>query len=268
MTDTGSADGATEADPTDGARETDSADGVREPLLVGENLTRRFGDVLALSDVSVSVDPGEVTAFVGPNGSGKTTLLRVLAGLLDPTGGSVTYSGPESRRRIGYLPQQPAFRPRFTVRETLAFYAGLVDDDPDRLLDRVGLDAVADRRIGALSGGMTRLLGVGQALAGEPPVVALDEPGSSLDPAMSERVFDVAADIAAEAGRGVLLCSHDLALVERVADAVVVLDRGDVVATGSPATLHEKWGGPLVDTFGSAIEGDPSVIATHKGEDE
>lgn len=237
-----------------------------DTLLVGETLSHRFGDVVALSDVSVAIQPGNVTAFVGPNGSGKTTLLSTLAGLLDPTGGTVTYRGPEARRRIGYLPQQPAFRPRFTARETLAFYARLVEDDPDRLLERVGLGAVADRRIGALSGGMVRLLGVAQALAGAPPVVALDEPASSLDPAMSERVFDVAGDIAEE-GRAVMLCSHDLALVERVADAVIVLDRGEVVATGSPDALRAEWGGPLVDTFGEAIGSDSTAIAARTGEE-
>lgn len=248
------------------ATDQDAVRAREDTLLVGETLGRRFGDVVALSNVSVTIQAGDVTAFVGPNGSGKTTLLSILAGLLDPTDGTVTYRGPETRRRIGYLPQQPAFRPRFTARETLAFYARLVDDDPDRLLERVGLGAVADRRIGALSGGMVRLLGVAQALAGAPPVVALDEPASSLDPAMSERVFDVAGDIAEE-GRGVMLCSHDLALVERVADAVVVLDRGEVVATGSPEALREEWGGPLVDTFGEAIGSDPSVIAAQSGEE-
>ena len=214
----------------------------------------------------VTVEAGEVTAFVGPNGSGKTTFLSVLAGLHRPTGGTVSYRGPETHRRIGYLPQKPGFRPRFTARETLGVYARLVDDDPDRLLERVGLGAVADRRVGAPSGGMVRLLGVAQALAGAPPVVALDEPASSLDPGMSERVFDVAGDIAGE-GRGVVLCSHDLALVERVADTVVVLDRGDVVTTGSPEQLREKWGGPLVENFGSAVGDDPAAVATRTGED-
>jgi ABC-type multidrug transport system ATPase subunit len=236
-----------------------------DTLLSGESLTRRFDGVVALSEVSVTIEAGEVTAFVGPNGSGKTTLLSVLAGLLDPTDGTVTYRGPEADRRIGYLPQQPAFRPRFTARETLAFYARLVDDDPDRLLERVGLKAVADRRVGALSGGMVRLLGVAQALAGAPPVVALDEPASSLDPGMSGQVFDVASDVA-EDGRGVMLCSHDLALVERIADAVVVLNRGEVVAAGSPDALREEWGGPLVEGFGEVIEGDSTAIAAQTGE--
>lgn len=250
---------------------TEESDGsavetTEDTLLVGESLTRRFGDVVALSEVSVTIQAGEVTAFVGPNGSGKTTLLSILAGLVDPTDGTVTYRGPTARRRIGYLPQQPAFRPRFTAQETLAFYARLVEDDPDRLLEQVGLGAVADRRVEALSGGMVRLLGVAQALAGAPPVVALDEPASSLDPEMSERVFDVADDIA-EGGRGVVLCSHDLALVERVADAVVVLDRGAVVATGSPGTLREKWDGPLVERFGEVVGGDSAVIAAQTGEE-
>jgi ABC-type multidrug transport system ATPase subunit len=224
------------------------------------DVTKRFGDVTALAGVSLAVSPGEVVALVGPNGSGKTTLLRVLAGLLEPTAGTVSHEGPDAARRIGYLPQEPTFRPGFTTLETAAFYARLVDDDPAALLERVGLSGVTDRRVEALSGGMTRLLGIAQSLAGGPPVLALDEPASGLDPGMSRLVFEIVDDLAAE-DRAVVVTSHDLPLVERSADRIVVLDRGSVVASGTPEELAERTGGPLHETFTSLVQGDEDVVA-------
>ena len=189
------------------------------------DVRRSYGDVTALSGVSLTVPREGVTALIGPNGSGKTTLLEVVLGIEAPGGGSIEFADTEARRQVGYLPQRPMFRAGDTVRETAAFYADLVDDDPDRLLDRVGLGAVPDRRVEALSGGMTRLLGIAQALAGDPPVLALDEPASGLDPAMSEHIFDVVDSLAAD-GRAVLLTSHALPLVAQTADRVVVLSNG------------------------------------------
>jgi ABC-type multidrug transport system ATPase subunit len=231
---------------------------VTDTYLDGTGVSRTFGDVTALSDVSIDVPGGRVVALIGPNGSGKTTLLRILAGLLAPTDGEVTYEGPDATRPLGYLPQAPTFRPGFTTRETMAFYARLVDDDPDELLDRVGLGRVPDRRVEALSGGMTRLLGIAQALAGDPPVLALDEPASGLDPGMSQRVFDIVEELAAD-GHAVVVTSHDLPLVEGTADRIVVLDRGEVVAADSPEALRERTGGPLHETFTSLVGADEDV---------
>jgi ABC-type multidrug transport system ATPase subunit len=222
--------------------------------LYADEVNRTFGDVAALTAVNLDVPAAAVTALVGPNGSGKTTLLRLLAGLDEPTAGTVAYHGPAATREVGYLPQRPSFRPGFTVAETLGFYARLVDDDPDRLVERVGLSAAADRRIEALSGGMTRLVGVAQSLAGSPPVVVLDEPGSGLDPEATARVFDVVERLAAD-GRTVVISSHDLALVERTADCVAVLDGGELVAHDSPAGLRASWGGPLVETVVDHVDG-------------
>jgi len=230
-----------------------------DPVLSTESVTKSYGGVTALDDVSVSVPGTAVTALIGPNGSGKTTLLELLLGVERPSLGTVDYHGPEAVRRFGYLPQRPTFRPGFTVAETAAFYAGLVGDDAERLLEAVGLDAVADRRVSALSGGMTRLLGIAQALAGDPPVVVLDEPASGLDPAMSDRVFDVVADIAA-AGRAVVLSSHALPLVERTADHLIVLESGQLRTVGSPAELRERTGGPLHETFPTLLDRESAVV--------
>lgn len=230
-----------------------------ETYLSANEVGKTYGDVTALSDVSLDVPADAVTGLIGPNGSGKTTLLRVLLGLERPTGGTVEYHGPDAVRRLGYLPQRPTFRPGFSVRETIGFYADLVDDDPDRLLERVGLADVADRPVDGLSGGMTRLLGIAQALAGDPPVVVLDEPASGLDPAMSELIFDVVASIADE-GRAVALSSHELSLVERTADRLAVLESGAVVTVDTPEALRERTGGPLHETFTSLLDRDDAVV--------
>ena len=225
-----------------------------------EDVTVSFGDLTVLSGASFAVDAGTVTCLIGPNGSGKTTLLRVVADLLAPDAGTVERS-LSSARPVGYLAQKPALRPQFSVRETLRFYADLVgdDSDPDAAIERVGLAGVPDRSVDALSGGMTRLLGIAQATIGDPDLLVLDEPSSGLDPMMTRHITTVVSDLAAD-GRGVLLATHDLASVERVADTVVVLDRGEVVATGTPAALLAETG---TDALDDAL---PALVDSEAGE--
>ena len=220
--------GRSDADDTPGDR------------IVADAVRRTFGDLTVLSGVSFTAPSGTVNCFVGPNGSGKTTLLRIVAGLLAPSGGRVDV-GDAPGRTVGYLPQSPSFRPQFTLRETLEFYEELagVDIDPESVLGRVGLDAVADRRVGELSGGMTRLFGIAQATVGEPPVLVLDEPSSGLDPTMTEHVGTVIRDLADD-GHTVLLATHDLETVDRVADTVLVIDDGVVQVADSPETLKRE----------------------------
>ncbi|MFP9060819.1 ATP-binding cassette domain-containing protein [Natrialbaceae archaeon A-chndr2] len=248
------------------AQKDSSGEGT-EPILTAESLTQRYGAVPVFEDLEVEIEPASVTALIGPNGSGKTTLLRALAKLYRPTSGRVQYHGPSVPRPIGYLPQQPRFRPGFSVRETLSFYARLVSGDREHAtetatdaLERVGLEAAADRPVEALSGGMTRLLGIAQATIGDPPVVVFDEPASGLDPGMGLRVFDVATDLA-DAGTAVIVSSHDLELVETHADTVFMLDSGDFVAHGPPNSLYAAHeADSLLEVYRAAISGDADRV--------
>jgi ABC-type multidrug transport system ATPase subunit len=265
VTETNHTDGAT-GDPHDGeparddARSDDAASAATvDPAVTVDDLARGFGDVTVLDGVSLAVEPGSLVSVVGPNGSGKSTLLRIVVGLLRPDDGRV-----DVVRRgvcpIGYLPQRPSFRPGFTVADTLAFYAELLGPgggtDVGEVLDQVGLAGVRNRNVEALSGGMTRLLGLAQALLGDPAVLVLDEPASGLDPAISAHIFETIRDVADD-GRAVLLASHDLVAVERTADRVVLLDRGRFVVDGAPRELiADADADGLVDVFLSAVSDD------------
>jgi ABC-type multidrug transport system ATPase subunit len=218
-----------------------------------------YGDLSIVSDLDLAFEAGELTALAGPNGVGKTTVLELLAGLRAPDSGSVALPS-EPARAVAYLPQSPAFCPGFTVRQTVAFYADLVTDsvDPVTPLRRVGLADVADRRVEALSGGMTRLLGLAQAFVGDPPVVLLDEPTGGLDPDVADRIFDVARDVADE-GRTVVMATHDLGGAERSAHRVVLLTRDGVALDGAPAALLERTGAPtLREAYHRAADGGPA----------
>jgi ABC-type multidrug transport system ATPase subunit len=225
---------------------------VTEPVVTLSGVSVGFGDLSIVDDLSLTVEPGAFVALVGPNGAGKTTLGELLAGLRAPDAGTVDHRG--EARAAAYLPQSPAFRPGFTAAETLGFYATLAGapHDADRYLSRVGLGGATDRRVEALSGGMTRLLGLAQALVGDPPLVVLDEPTSGLDAEMADHVFDAAAGIAAE-GRGVVVVSHDLVAVKREADRVVVLADGAVRADGPPAAVTERVGASSLREAVSAV---------------
>ncbi|MDL0129214.1 ABC transporter ATP-binding protein [Halobacterium salinarum] len=236
-----------------------------------ENVTHAFGAVDVLDGVSFEVAAGDVACVVGPNGSGKTTLLRLVAGILEPDAGRVSLP-PSGERRVGYLAQQPGFRSQFTVAETVEFYGSLVPGpvDAEAVLGRVGLSTVADRRVDALSGGMRRLLGIAQTMVGDPPVRVLDEPASGLDPAMVRHVSAVVEHLAAESDAVVLLSTHDLQLVDSVADTVVVVDHGEVAATGSPEALRTGTDAATLDAALEALTqggGPARVAAGHRGGD-
>lgn len=234
-----------------------------QPILETRDIEKEYDRISVLEDVSMELSQGELTALIGPNGAGKSTFIRVLAGLETPTDGTVTYHGPETIRPIGYLPQYPAFRPGQSVLDAIEFYATLVGhstEDAMARLETVGIADAADRGIDALSGGMTRLVGIAQATIGDPPVIILDEPASGLDPEMSVHIFDVLEDLA-DSGTAILLSSHDLALVEEVCDRVLLLDGGQLTHRGSPDTLvDETDSDSLLDVFRSSTRADSGSL--------
>jgi len=231
----------------------------RHPVASVDSVALAFGDVTVFDDVSYTLDAGTVTAVVGPNGSGKSTLLRVLAGLLPATEGAVTVAATGDRP-IGFCPQEPAFRAGFTVRETLSFYADLLDGgaDVDDAIELVGLEGVADRRVGALSGGMKRLLGMAGAVLGDPPLLVLDEPASGLDPAMRRHIFET-VDAFADRGVAVVLATHHLVGAE-TADRLLVLDHGDIIADGSPPSVIEEAGAETLEEAFRGMVGDELTV--------
>ena len=239
------ADGTPPADGPDATTEGDT-------VLALSDVRHAFGDVSVLAGVSLELAADSVTCLLGPNGSGKSTLLSIAAGLQPPDRGTVTRGPTGAVRAVGYLPQRPAFRPRFTVAETIAFYGSLVPTafDESAALRRVGLEGVADRRVEDLSGGMVRLLGLAQATVGSPPIVVLDEPASGLDPQLRRHIASVIADLAAD-GAAVLMATHDLDAAARIADEVRLLDDGEFVAGGSPADVTAET---ETDSLGAAID--------------
>jgi ABC-2 type transport system ATP-binding protein len=226
-------------------------------MLTASHLSRRFGDRLALDDVSFTLEPGEIFALLGPNGAGKTTTLRLLAGLIAPSSGVVTIdrqpmgprSAPRLRARIGFLTEAPGLWDRLTVRQNLLVYARLYGlSTPERAvddaLDRFEMRDRGNDRAAQLSKGLKQRVALARSLLHDPRIAMLDEPTSGLDPESARDVRDLILRLR-EQGRTVLLCTHNLDEVERVADRVAVLNTR-LVAIGTPASLRERLFSPRV----------------------
>jgi ABC-2 type transport system ATP-binding protein len=208
-------------------------------------LTKRFGSVTALHELSFSVEPGVVTGFLGPNGAGKTTTLRCLLGLVAPTAGTATIGGRAYRDlerpllTVGAALEAADFHPGRSARahlQVIALAAGIPLARVEVLLAQVGLSEFAKRRVGGYSLGMRQRLALAQALLGDPSVLLLDEPANGLDPAGIAWLRQFLRALAAE-GRTVLVSSHVLPEVQQTVDEVVVITRGRLVRQGSLASL-------------------------------
>jgi ABC-2 type transport system ATP-binding protein len=224
-----------------------------EPVLSVAALGKRFGERVALRDVSFELHAGELVAVVGPNGAGKTTLLSILAGVQRPSSGAVSFpngaraSTPATAASghradaIGWAPQQAALYSKLTARENLRLFARLERvDDPERavarMLEQTGLAARADDRVEQLSGGNRQRVNVAVALLAEPRVLALDEPSSALDPGQRARLWRFVGALAAR-GTTVLFSTHHLGEVRRYASRAIVLADGEVLFDGAPGGL-------------------------------
>ncbi len=215
------------------------------PVLEVDHLTKRYGHDVVVDDLSFTVQPGRVTGFLGPNGSGKSTTMKILLDLASADGGRATIAGtryrelPDPARTVGVLLEANAFHPGRSGRNHLRILADATAVPAARveeLLEQVGLADAGNRRVGAYSLGMRQRLGLAAALLGDPPALVLDEPGNGLDPQGVRALRDVLRARAAK-GHTVFVSSHLLAEMEHLADEVVVINRGRLVASGSLGDL-------------------------------
>jgi ABC-2 type transport system ATP-binding protein len=222
-------------------------------LISVERLTRVFDDRVAVRDVSLSVNAGEIVTLLGPNGAGKTTTMRMLAALILPTAGRVSITGIElspatagqARGRIGLLTEAPGLWERLSVRNNLLTYAGLqgVADARARVSAVLAQVDLADRAsdiAGKLSKGLKQRVAIARALLHDPPVLLLDEPTSGLDPASARHVRDLIHDLRAQ-GRAVLVSTHNLAEAEELSDRIGIL-KTQLLALDTPAALRAAGG--------------------------
>ncbi|TYL38140.1 ABC transporter ATP-binding protein [Natronococcus pandeyae] len=222
------------------------------PAIETSALTKRYGeDVLAVSDLDLTVESGEIFGFLGPNGAGKSTTINVLLDFVRPTSGTATVLGHDTRdeaerirERIGVLPEGATVYERLTAREHLEWVIETKDaaDTPDEILERVDLLEDADRKAGGYSKGMCQRLGLGMALVGDPDLLILDEPSSGLDPTGIQDMRELLREEAAS-GTTVFFSSHILSEVEAVCDRVGIMNEGELVALDTIESLRDASAG-------------------------
>ena len=230
-------------------------------LLEAEAITKRYGNLVAVDEVSMRVESGEIYALVGSNGAGKSTLIRAITGIAAPDSGKVIILGedlgnrdPETKRHIGYLPEELILYDQLTGHEYLQLVTGLKGGDPDRISEEIEvfeLAAVARKLVGGYSLGMRKKLGLAAAMIGSPDVLILDEPLNGLDVEMM-RKLRLRLETERDAGRAILVSSHVMSFVERVSDRVGVMRGGKLVAEGTPLELRKATGlgeVPFEDVF-------------------
>ena len=228
-----------------------------------DKLTKRYGDLLAVNDISFTVSKGEVFAFLGPNGAGKTTTVEVIETIRTPTAGKVTLLGMDVTKkkhdivpRIGVLPQGFSSFDRITVRETIQYYSRLfccMNTDIDGLIELVNLKDKTKEQYKNLSGGLKQRLGIAIALVNDPEVVFLDEPTTGLDPRARREVWKVLLGLKKK-GKTVFLTTHYMEEAELLADTVAIISKGKIIAMGSPEALIESNANYLVLTLQSVDE--------------
>ncbi|WP_433318054.1 ABC transporter ATP-binding protein [Micromonospora sp. CA-269861] len=235
-----------------------------------DGVDRSFGDRQVLRNVSFEVSAGRMTGFVGANGAGKTTTMRIILGVLAPDAGEVSWGGTtltrQDRRRFGYMPEERGLYPKMTTREQVTYLGRLHGLDAaaarrstDALLDRVGLGERGDDLLETLSLGNQQRAQIAAALVHDPEVLVLDEPFSGLDPLAVETVVAVLRE-RASAGAPVLFSSHQLDVVERLCDDLVIIGDGVIRAAGSRQQLRDSY---TVPRFELVVEHDAGWVRDH-----
>ena len=226
-------------------------------MIEAENLTKKFGDFVAVDGLSLSAPAGQVVALLGPNGAGKTTTVRMLAGILAPTAGRATVSGldvarspRQVRQRVGVLTEVPGLYLRMQAMEYLDFFGQLYGLGASQcqaraaaLLSRFGMAEAVDKRLSEYSKGMRQKLALIRAMLHDPQALLLDEPTSAMDPQSARLVRDAIAGLRDEQ-RAVVLCTHNLAEAEALADRIAIIRRGRIIAEGTAAALKSQLLGP------------------------
>jgi ABC-2 type transport system ATP-binding protein len=235
---------------------------VSTPAVGCEGLRKRYGEVVAVDDLSLTVERGECFGLLGPNGAGKTTTIEILEGLLEPDAGDVSVLGmrwrgqeAQLRQRLGIQLQETQLNEKLSVEETLRLFRSFYHHGPsvDHLLTMVGLGPKRKSWVGKLSGGQKQRLSVACALAGGPDLLFLDEPTTGLDPQSRRQLWDVLRRYREDGGT-VLLTTHYMDEAETLCDRVAIVDRGTVIALGSPADLIASLGAPKVITHHGTLE--------------
>jgi ABC-2 type transport system ATP-binding protein len=242
------------------------------PVIEVRGLRKSYGAVEAVKGIDLTVSAGEIVAFLGPNGAGKTTTVEILAGHRRRDAGEVSVLGfdpggaPHAlRERIGIVPQETAVEPVLTVAETVRLYAAAYPHplQVDEVLELVGLEARPNARVSALSGGQQRRLDLALGIAGDPELLFLDEPTTGFDPAARRRSWELILRLRS-LGKTILLTTHYIEEAQRLADRVVVIGSGRVIATGTPDDLARER--PTVISFRVPAPGIPLPQEPQEGE--
>ena len=244
--------------------------------LTCEGLVKRYGSLVAVDGLTLSVERGECFGLLGPNGAGKTTTIEILEGLLAPDEGRVEVLGlswardeTELRQRLGIQLQETQLAEKLTVEETIQLFRSFYRDGPrvDELLDLVELDAKRRTWAGKLSGGQRQRLSVACALAGDPDILFLDEPTTGLDPQSRRQLWDVLGRFRARGGT-VMLTTHYMDEAETLCDRVAIVDHGRIIAQGPPAALIKQLAEPKMVVREGTLEDVFMALTGHHLRDE
>ncbi|HET9530214.1 MAG TPA: ABC transporter ATP-binding protein [Blastocatellia bacterium] len=222
-------------------------------VITVESVTKRYGEIVAVDELSLAILPGEVYSLVGRNGAGKSTLIRMMVGITEPDAGRVFICGedlahrlPATKRHLGYLPEELILYERLTGREYLELVAGLKESDPSQIPEEIEFFELAhaqEKLVGGYSLGMRKKLGLAAAMLGNAEVLILDEPLNGLDVEMM-RKLRLRIESEKEEGRSFLISSHVMSFVERISDRVGIMRAGRLTAEGHPAELRITAGMP------------------------